>query len=205
MVRNCLAGFLLLCGASLCAQEEPAFSYKSMLKGSATLAPGFMLAQAQNNIYVHGHLEYFPEEKVSLRGEAFWFTGAQQKPQLLNENSSFLFGGLYHFHKKRFDYFIGLQTGASFTKPNDTYDTIPGIGPQTLPGVYTYKVSYKIKVLPLVSPVTGISFYPGKYVNFFLELRYVNGRYFGYNSGRLSMDEIRISAGLGFQIHTRKS
>ncbi len=172
-----------------------------MLKASATLAPGYMLAQAQTNIYVHGHLEYFPEEKVSLRGDIFWFNGAQQKPSLLNQNSTLLFGGLYHMHKNRLDYFIGLQTGMSLTKPSDTYyDSVDLYGTIT-----QFTNSYTAKALPLISPFTGITFYPGKYVNFFLEARYVSGRYFGYQGGStINMDEIRISAGLGFQIPLRK-
>jgi len=205
MVKRLALFILLLSGTFVCAQKDSLFKYRGMLKGSATLAPGFMLAQAQTNIYVHGHLEYFPEEKVSLRGEGFWFTGAQQKPALLKENSSLLFGGLYHFHKNRFDYFIGLQTGVGFTKPADTYYDII-----TLTGSsYTIAqgtISYNLKVSPLISPFTGITFYPGKYVNFFLEARYVNGRYFGYEQGAtLYMDEVRISAGLGFQLPLKKN
>jgi hypothetical protein len=38
-----------------------------------------------------------------------------------------------------------------------------------------------------------------------LEFRYLSGRYFGYDSGGvLHMDELRISAGLGFQLPLRK-
>jgi len=197
MVKRLALFILLLWGTLVYAQQDSLFKYRGMLKGSATLAPGFMMAQTQTNIYVHGHLEYFPEEKVSLRGEGFWFTGAQQKPALLKENSSFLFGGLYHFHKNRFDYFIGLQTGMAFTQPSDTVDvSIPTTG-MTL----RIKKTFEMKATPIISPFTGITFYPGKYVNFFLEVRYINNKYFGHLYGKtLNMDELRISAGLGFQL-----
>lgn len=201
MVRCFFILFAFFCGSYSVAQDT--YVYKNTLKASATLCPGFMLGQTQTNIYVHGHLEYFPEDRVSLRGEGFWFTGAQQKPALLKENSSFLFGGLYHFHKNRLDYFIGLQAGMGFTKPRDTYNSYEVYVAPTTVTVYD-TVSYALKALPLISPVTGITFYPGKYVNFFLELRYVNGRYFGYEGRRLNMDEIRISAGLGFQLPLKK-
>ena len=210
MVKCFVAIILSVLSVTLFAQEKdqyrtpPEFTYKNMLKASATLSPGYMLSETQTNIYVHGHLEYFAEEKVSLRGDGFWFTGAQQKPSLLKENSTLLFGGLYHFHKNRFDYFVGLQTGMSFTKPTDTYYdiyTVSGISITITQGTN----SYSAKALPVISPFTGITFYPGKYVNFFLEARYVSGRYFGYNGGStLFMDEIRISAGLGFQIPLKK-
>jgi hypothetical protein len=204
MVRVIVGFTFLLFSAEIFAQEENAFVYKNMLKATATLAPGYMFSQTQTNIYVHGHLEYFPEEKISLRGDVFWFVGAQQKPQLLSANNTLLFGGLYHMHKNRFDFFIGMQTGMGFTKPADTNYDIYNVNGSS----YTLTQgtnSYTLKALPVLSPFTGITFYPGKYVNFFLEARYVSGRYFGYNGGLvLHMDEIRISAGLGFQIPFKK-
>ncbi len=208
MVRNLL--FLLLVMSNLLfAQEENPSAYKNVLKGTATLAPGFMLSQTQGNIYVHGHLEYFPEERVSLRGEGFWFTGAQEKQPLLKENSTLLFGVLYHFHKNtgqlknNLDFFMGIQPGAAFTRPANTKDsTTVGSGPSTITTSTTSE--YGLKVLPVFSPFTGITFYPGKYVNFFLELRYVSGKYFGYRGGTLDMREVRLSAGLGFQLPLRK-
>lgn len=205
MVKRSLLVVFLVLSAIVFAQEEKAFLYKYMLKANATLCPGFMLGQTQNNIYVHGYLEYFPEEKVSLRGDGFWFTGAQQKPSLLKQNSSLFFGGLYHFHKSRFDYFIGLQAGMGFAQPGSNYQqTTSTVGVVTT--VVYDTANYALKAIPLISPVTGITFYPGKYVNFFLELRYVNSRYYGYfNGSRLNMDELRVSAGLGFQIPLKKN
>lgn len=184
--------------------QDDLFNYRHMLKASATLSPGFMLGQSQNNIYVNGHLEYFAEERVSLRGDGFWFTGAQQKPQLLKENSTLLFGGLYHFHKNRLDLFAGLQTGMGFTRPTDTQSSqLNTSGAASVSSQATE--SYKLKAIPVISPVTGVTFYAGKYVNFFLEVRYLSGRYFGYQSGStLHMDELRLSAGLGFQLPLRK-
>ncbi len=207
MVRWCMLCIFIFSLQALRAQEDDKYVYRHVLKGSATLCPGFMLAETQTNIYVNGHLEYFPEDRVSLRGEAFWFTGAQQKPALLKEASGFMFGALYHFHKNRLDYFFGLETGATLAKPNDTQDSIiVFVGPQTLPGPYYSTTTHKNKALPVFSPVTGITFYVGKYFNFFLEARYVSGRYFGYRYGTtLRMDEIRISAGLGFQLPLKKN
>lgn len=199
MVKKLIV-LLLFVGARVLAQDS-SFTYKHMLKASATLCPGFMLSQAQTNIYVHGHLEYFPEARVSLRGEGFWFTGAQQKPSLLKQNSTLLFGALMHAHRSRVDGFIGLQTGMSFTQPNDTYYdfvVVNGTSITTTQGT----TSYKLKALPVFSPFAGVTFYPGKYVNFFLELRYITGgKYYGYRYGSsIFMDELRISAGLGFQL-----
>jgi len=206
MVKTFVILFSLLLIGNLCAQDSTKFRYQSVLKGTATISPGYLLNTTQTNIYINGDLEYFPEEHVSLRGESFVFVGAQQKPALLQQNSCILFGGLYHFHKNRFDYFIGLETGVSITKPNDVLLDSIVIGRRGF--VYNsgpVTETYNYKILPLISPVTGITFYVSNYFNFFLNARYVKASYFGYTNGKtLSLDEIRISAGLGFQIHLKK-
>lgn len=199
MVRTilCLASLFI---SVLIYGQDRVFVYENTLRASATLAPGFMLNQEQTNIYVHGHLEYFPEDRVSLRGDGYWFTGAQQKPALLKENSNLLFGGLYHFHKNRLDYFIGLQAGINFTRPAGLLSLTP-----SGPTITSATTEYPLKPNPCIAPLTGFVFYPARYVNFFLEARYVSGRYFGYANGRsIGLSEIRISAGLGFQLNLKK-
>lgn len=187
------------------AQEENTFRYKTMLKATATISPGYMLNSPQTNLYIDGDLEYFMEDKVSFRSEVYVMVGTQTKPAILQDNSSLLWGGFYHMHKNRFDFFVGLQTGMNFTKPNDV---ILGYaitsGPSTITANSTE--TYNYKVLPVISPMTGITFYVSDYFNFFLNARYVGGaKYFGYTNGStLMLDEIRISAGLGFQIHVKK-
>jgi len=199
MVRFISFLFLLFFAVDLCAQKDSVYRYPGMLKGTATITPGLMLNANQTNIYINGDLEFFADDKISIRGDAFWMVGSQQKNALLQQNSSIFFGALYHFHKNRFDYFIGLQPGISITKPNSTYESS-----YQLPVLVNNKRDYDNKLLPNFSPVTGITFYVSDYFNFFLNVRYVYARYFGYQSSSLNLDEFRISAGLGFQIHTRK-
>ncbi|MFI5140977.1 MAG: hypothetical protein ACHQII_01360 [Bacteroidia bacterium] len=194
MVRFISFLFLLFFAVDLCAQKDSAYRYPGMLKGTATITPGFMLNTNQTNIYINGDLEYFADDKISIRGDAFWMVGSQQKEALLQQNSSIFFGALYHVHKNRFDYFIGLQPGLSITKPNSTSMLVS----------LNANADYNYKLLPNFSPVTGITFYVSDYFNFFLNVRYVYARYYGYQSSSLNLDEFRISAGLGFQIHTRK-
>jgi len=116
MVRAFLVGSLLMLVLNAQAQDEAPYRYENTLKATATITPGIMLNQKQTDIYINGELEYFTDSKISIRGDVFWMVGAQQKPSLLQDNSAIFFGGLYHFHKNRFDYFIGFQPGVSFTK-----------------------------------------------------------------------------------------
>jgi hypothetical protein len=201
MVRFFAILIAFVFATATCAQDDSTkFRYHSVLKGDATISPGYLLSTPQTNIYINGSLEYFPEDKISLRGESFVMVGAQQKPALLTQNSSLMFGALYHFHKNRFDFFVGLETGASLTKPRDSVE-------------YAYKnpvtvsaaKSFDYKVLPIICPVTGVTFYVSNYFNFFLNVHYVRATYYGYaNGGNILLDELRISAGLGFQIHVLK-
>ena len=199
MVRLGFFCFFLIFFSQLRSQEEKVFLYPGMLKGTATITPGFLIKQTQTDLYINGDLEYFPEDKLSVRGDVFWMVGSQQKPSLLQQNSALFFGALYHFHKNRFDCFVGFQPGISLCKPSDTQGRITN--PQSSVLV-TYTSDYTYKLLPNFSPVTGITFYASNYFNFFLNVRYVFSRYFGYENAVLNLDEFRISAGLGFQIHT---
>jgi hypothetical protein len=128
--------------------------------------------------------------------------GSQQKPAILKQNSCTIFGAAYHFHTDKLDYFIGLETGVAIVKPNSTYDSIAMTAP-IVSAVYTNEYSYK--VLPVLAPVTGVTFHMSDYFNIFLNMHYVKARYFGYQYGKtLLLDELRISAGLGFSVHLKK-
>jgi hypothetical protein len=199
MVRFLSLLFLLIFVANIYAQKDSAYRYPGILKATATITPGLMLNANQTNIYINGELEYFADDKISIRGDGFWMVGAQQKIALLQQNSSVFFGALYHFHKNRFDYFIGLQPGLSITKPNATNEIT-----SQLPVLVNIQKEYDYKLLPNFSPLTGITFYVSDYFNFFLNVRYVYARYFGYENSSLNLSEFRVSAGLGFQIHTKK-
>ncbi|MGZ3861789.1 MAG: hypothetical protein ACXVPN_00105 [Bacteroidia bacterium] len=206
MVRKIVILLLVFIELNSFAQDSTSnkFRYQSILKGDATISPGYLLNSPQANIYIDGTLEYFTQDKVSLRGEGFLFVGAQNKSALLKENSSLLYGAAYHFHKNRLDFFIGMEVGASITKPTDVLvDTAGKSGYVTITKSYTQTFDYKI--LPVITPVAGITFYPSNYFNFFLNVHYIHATYYGYAMGKnLSLDELRISAGLGFLIHVRK-
>lgn len=210
MVKKILLLVIMALSLQTYSQDSTRFRYHSLLKASATITPGYMLSTPQTNIYVNGFLEYFPEDHVSLRGESFVMVGSQQKPAILKQNSCLTFGAAYHFHKNKLDYFIGLETGVAIVKPNDTQDSTYGWHDPAIPLGATnffvkYTTDYSYKVLPVFVPVTGITFHMSDYFNIFLNVHYVKARYFGYQYGKtLLLDELRISAGLGFSIHLKK-
>ena len=173
----------------LSAQDNAPFVRKGLLKATATISPSFMLNRHINNIYVSGELEYFLENKISVRGDVFLYRDSQQNIPFLKQNSMIFFGALYHFSKNKHDLFIGIQPAAILSQPNM---------------LDTSLVNYPVKINPGISVIAGYTFYVWDYCNFFLNARYVNTKYVGTSNGAIQLDEIIISAGLGFQLHTRK-
>ncbi|MBK8367226.1 MAG: hypothetical protein IPL10_07350 [Bacteroidetes bacterium] len=180
---------LFFISVDVSAQENEAFVRKGLLKATATISPSFMLNRNINNIYVSGELEYFLEKKISVRGDCFWYRDSQQDIPFLKENSMIFFGALYHFSKKKHDLFIGIQPAAILSQPNI---------------LDTSLVNYPSQINPGISLIAGYTFYVWNYCNFFINARYLNTKYVGTHIGPIHLDEVILSAGLGFQLHTRK-
>lgn len=180
---------LFFISVDVSAQENEAFVRKGLLKATATITPSFMLNRNINNIYVSGELEYFLEKKISVRGDCFWYRDSQQDIPFLKENSMIFFGALYHFSKKKHDLFIGIQPAAILSQPNI---------------LDTSLVNYPSQINPGISLIAGYTFYVWNYCNFFINARYLNTKYVGTHIGPIHLDEVILSAGLGFQLHTRK-
>ncbi len=178
-----LAAFFLFVTTFL-AQND--FIQPGLLQAAATISPAFMLSHPIENIYLHGNLEYYPENRISIRGDTYWYLGAQQKPQLMKQFSILAFGAAYHFPKNNFDFFLGLQPALAAVQPDL---------------LTLQNENYSLKFSPCITAVTGVTYYVYDYFNFFLNLRMVQANYHGYEP--LHLDEIILSAGLGFNIHTQ--
>ena len=164
------------------------FVRKGLLKATATISPSLMLNHKINNIYLSGELEYFLENKVSVRGDGLLYMDSQQKTPLMKQNSILCFGALYHFSKNKNDLFIGIQPAAVFSQPN-SLDTSLNV--------------YPLQINPGFSVMAGYTFYVWDYCNFYFNARYLSAKYVGTTKGAIKLDEIIFSAGLGFQIHTK--
>jgi hypothetical protein len=188
--KKIVVAILLLSGFVKAQKSE--FHYQGIIKATATISPGKLLSSGATTMSLHGFLEYFPEDKISLRGDSYYFLGIQEKPSYLYQNSTMKFGGLYHWHtKKRTDFYVGLQSGLNFAQPMG----------QDANGKDYY---YKFKIAPVISPLTGVTVYFGKLFNVFLEASYIQGRYMGDGFTKIDLSEVRFSAGLGFHFATHK-
>ena len=179
------------------AQNDQLVSKKYLLKTSLTISPGFFLKIPVNLVYFHGHLEYFPEEKVSLRGDAFLGMNSPHSPHI-TANHCLQFGAFYHFSRGKFDPFLGFQPGINFSQIK--LSKVP---------------AFQTGITPMLSLSGGANYFVSRYFHFFLSMGYYKGTLLKmvhpiWSSSleqvpvKTPLDEIRISGGLGFNIHVKK-
>lgn len=156
------------------------------LKASATIAPSKMLNRDVQNIYLNGFIAYQLDEHFSLRGETFYYIkGAASASTAFVYNGAMntYFGAFYHRGIKNWDNYLGFQ-----------------------PGVSVIQTIYKsgASVCPTFAFKLGTAYYVWKYFHFFADVTYTNTSLRGLSIGSQKSDELIISAGLGFQINTKK-
>ena len=180
--------FLLLATLQGVAQEQ-AIIRPGLIRAQLILSPSYMLTAKQSLFYLHGTLEAYTEQKISIAGEGYLSLGnmSSEKP-LFDYNNSLFCGINIHQTNNNHDLYLGLQPGVSFTKLNaDTYqlnETHAGIN-------------------PLFSVLAGYNFYINGFFHFFVQNRLVIGKHFYDVLENLA--ELRFSAGLGFNINALNS
>lgn len=195
MVRLIIA--IVLIGFSARAQEV--YLNPGLVKASATITPSEMLATDQSNFYVSGFLEYHMTKSTSFRGEGFMYVDGKKPEGLrpLNGGMRVFFSANYHWNKNNFDYAIGAGPGISILRllngdPDLIYINSP----------------YEIKAVPSFIVQTGVTYYVWKYFHFFANVSYVSTPATHMYAGEVkrinNLDELMLSAGLGFQINTKK-
>jgi hypothetical protein len=161
-----------------------------LLKASATISPGRMLQNDANTINLSGFLEYLIDKNYSLRGDVIQFIDANfgSNSLIIPEFQNRLYVGLFrHFGKGNFRWYNGIQAGTTITNYKNNFSS-----------------EYRTHVAPSFGIKTGIAYYVWDYFHFFADFSYLNATLRGTNFGSQRMDEILFSAGLGFQIQTKK-
>jgi hypothetical protein len=207
-----IAGLLLT--FSLSAQDQPAegpivkSSLAQMLRLQATITPAWSVSLLTNDttatissgktrVYLHTTAEYYWDERVSMRGDLYFLLVKDGNPGGMKHNHGFQVGLSYHLLKKsNIDPFIGVRAGLNYTQVqamnlND--------------GVLT-ALNYNVPahIDPTWAPVAGINFYGQRVFHFFIEAAYMNGTYRPSVGPQMSLEEIRLSAGLGWNFSLYK-
>jgi len=169
-----------------------------MLEGSETFSPSSMLNRASNNYYLSGFAAYTLDNKISIRSDNYFLMNSSEDDPFLDQAFRSYIGAFYHFRKdenSNWDKYVGFQPGVAYLKRNLYYG-----------GKNTFAPNYEEgHLVPSFSVSVGTSFYVWKYFNFYANLAYVNSNLKAVSGGPFKTDELIFSAGLGFQIQTRKN
>ena len=178
---------LLLIHALLIEAQDKSFVIKGLISGRLTLSPSLSFSNNNSAFYLHGNLEHYVSENISLVGEGYYYLGELSSAEnIFSFNHSLFFGASKHFTKGKNDWYIGFQPGLSFTKLNNVYTLSPT----------------QIGANPLASFVTGYNFYMGSIFHYFVQARYVAGSH--HYDVYKGLSELRLSAGLGFNLWANK-
>lgn len=189
MVRYALIMVLVVGGLTLHAQED--YIRPGLLKATATIAPSTMLNRSVSNIYINGFIEYHLDDHLSLRGESYFFVDGKSKTAtdnlFVHQAMRTYFGAFYHVNRNNWDAHLGFEPGLTLMRPLNTVTNDP-----------------QLQACPSFAIHAGTTYYVWKYFNFFLDVAYVKSSYRGLDGGSAKTDELIMSAGLGFQINTKK-
>lgn len=164
--------------------QDDTFIRKGLVKFTATIAPSKMLSHNISPFYIHGILEYYAENNVSIAGEGYYYLGSlSEKESILNYHHNLFLGCNYHWIHKNSDVYLGLEPGISMTEIS------------VMQNLKTQKI---LSINPLIGVNIGYNFFVGKYVHFFVQNKWVYGEQILLSP--LNLSDFRISAGLGFQI-----
>jgi hypothetical protein len=181
---------VLICTSAM-AQKDTVFK-SGMLRAQANISGGYLFSQKKFTPYISANADYYINENFSITGES-WFSFDIVRPDQLGlrKNFSAFLGLNYHPVKySRWDPYIGFAAGAGLLTVNHFQDTVIRESP--------------VQFTPLVGVTAGLNYYIGSIFHFFVQCKFVAG---GTNSsayGRTYLEELKISGGLGWNIHTKK-
>ncbi|MBP6732682.1 MAG: hypothetical protein KA149_11520 [Chitinophagales bacterium] len=165
---------------------------KGCVRAQGNLAPGYLFGQKVASGYVNGDMDLFFDNRVSFTGSAWGSFALNRKNETGIKANHAVFGGLnYHFLKPgRFDPYIGFT---------------PGLGIVQV----AYREGETIKrtpyaAVPLVSGVAGFNYYVGWIFHVFVKVQGVTGQVFSTLPAPVRLDELKIMAGLGWNLRLWK-
>lgn len=151
------------------------------------------ISGGRTNVYLHGTLEYYWTKRFSTRGDGFYFVNKDKNTNGgMKHNHSLQVGASYHFMKGMFiDPFVGLTAGLSYEQIYPV-DIVRGDGVV----FQDYKMAGHFD--PIWAPRVGVNIFGQNIFHFFIEAEYLIGSYRPPTGPSRSLNEVRVSAGLGF-------
>lgn len=188
----CIA-FLLLGFVQNLAAQKIWEVRKGCIRAQGNLAPGYLFSQKYFAAYVTGDMELFLDDRAAFTG-AVWvsFSTKPKNKEGLTDNHSLFAGMDYHFLKpKRFDPYVGITPGVALVRA--AYNNKEGVLTKS-----------KFSAAPLISLAVGCNYYVGSFFHFFVKVQGVAGQTFGNAPSPSRLDELKMTAGLGWNIRAWK-
>ncbi len=184
---------LALPSFSIAQQAEKITTLNKLVIVQATISPGYMPYHGGIwNSYFHATLEWGFDNRVSIRSDGSYFFTTQGDYKPFKMNHSLLLGAFYHFPKNKSDFYFGLQPGMACVQQNS----------------YVYNDSSisnpRLKVAPIMTAAIGANYFFWKYMNMFVALKLIHGTHISDYGTSIPLDELRISAGLGWHFQFSK-
>ncbi len=179
---------VIFCIISFVSFAQESIIKEGLLRTQLTISPSTMISGSESYFYLHGNLEGYISDKISISGEGYYLLGSFgiTDPFLLplSRNHNLFFGANYHFLKNNHDVYLGVQPGIAFSNVN-----------RLLTGVVPPSIN------PVFSSVVGYNFYINNIFHFFVQTRLILGEHLANDVK--SLNEIRFSAGLGFNLNAK--
>lgn len=191
MVKRIIILCFFLSVFSVSAQIENNSGRIGLIKADLSFMQSFMLQHKSDNIYLGGNLEYFADNYFSVRGDCFWYIDSRQNDKIFKQNYIIAFGALVHLPLGKSDFYAGIQPALSLTQP--------AVNPEITDKQYPFRL------LPSFTVSAGYTLYFSRCCNFFIGVNYLVSCYRGTKSASISLDEIMVTGGLGFQVGMRKA
>lgn len=195
MLKQKLITFFIFLSLGVFAQTESGrYVHKGLLRATATISPGVLLEEKTNTISLHGNFDVYIDSDLSLRSDGYFFLNTLDDIQPLAFNHSLFSGAAYHFKtNNHIDPYIAFQPGLAIAKSNGPF-IITSSGEKD-------RITYNTAFNPLLSGVIGFNYYASKFFHLFMEVRFVEGNQLSNAPVSTSLNEVKFSFGLGFNLN----
>lgn len=194
---------LLLSNGLYAQRENGQFIHKHLMRADASIVAGTMYKSNFRNVHLNGNLEYYLNNKISIRGDLNWMAGTKSQATTstyLKDYYSVMLGGVYHFKSaSHFDPYFIVQPGLAYASSYRV--TKQALNAES---ISSERTNYKASIAPLGSVGIGFNYYFQQFAHLFAEGRYVYGTHLSQAAQSLSLQELRITFGLGFNLFVAK-
>lgn len=196
--------FIIICVCALSVgfaqQENTQFIHKHLVRADASIVAGYLFKENINNVHINGSAEYYLDNKISIRGSASYLLGSSgftKDSMGLKDFHSIYLGMVYHFETKgHLDPYLILQPGLAYTSSYQVHNWVP----VQLKDEQISHTRYPAVLSPLATAGLGFNYYFQRFAHLFIETRYLYGRHLSQAPSPISLQELRVTFGLGFNL-----